>query len=151
MRRIILKDLLYGVGLAVLIYVVETRIRETFHSLNVVLLIIVLVTVWLHNKTYSQAVKNLVSVVRVLQVPVIISFLGLGVAFYVNRYNTGLLVFVMLLASLGSVGLSYKLLLDWTVELKNKKKIDIKKYSKTLLSIAGLWLVAEGILLFMSI
>lgn len=150
MRRIILRDLFYGVCLAVLIYVVGSDSQEIFQRIVMVLLAIVLVAVWLYKKTYSQAIKNLISVARILQVPVIISFLGLGISFYMNRYNTGLLVFIMLLASLGSVGFSYKLLLDWTIEFKKKGKINISKHKKVLLSIGGLWLVVEGMLLYVS-
>lgn len=151
MKRIIRKDILYGIVLTFLIYIAGTGVREAFQRLVIVLLVLVLVTVWLRKKTYNQAIKNLISATRILQVPVFISFLGMGIAFYTNRYNTGSLVFIMLLASLGSVGLSYKLLLDWTIELKKKGKININKHRKTLLSIASLWLIAEGILLLVSI
>ena len=150
MKGMILRDFFYGLGLAVLMYVAGASVLEILSNLGAVLLVVVLVTVWLYRKTYSQAVRNLIGVARILQVPVIFSLVGLGVSFYMNRYNTGPLIFVMILASLGSVGVSYKLLLDWTVELEEKKRIKIEKYKKTVLIIVILWLIAEGTLLFVS-
>ena len=151
MKRIIIRDVLFGIGLSALILAAGTNTREIFKGLDAGLLIIVLITIWLYKKTYGQAIKSLITIARILQVPVIISLVGLGIAFYVNRYNTDTSVYIMLVASLASVGLSYKLLLDWTIELKKNSRMNLEKHKKTLISVISLWLIAEGILLFVSL
>jgi len=146
MKRVIIRDIVGGVALAVLIYLSRGLIKEYTGSVILVVLLAVVLVVWLYRKSYGQAVGGLIEMARLLQVPVIISFLGLGYGLYVNRYNTEPLVFVMLLASLGSVGLCYKLLLDWTGEMKSKTRVCIKKHRLTIFGIVLLWLVAEGVL-----